>query len=119
MRHAAQGDAFTIPFSGSTGMDYVEDTATIFARAATQAPAGAHVFSLQGQIASTDDIIAAIRELVPAARIAASGAPLPFAPELDEGDLRTVFPGLPRTSLREGTAKTVEFYRKNAALARV
>jgi UDP-glucose 4-epimerase len=119
MRHAAQGAAYTIPFTGSTGMDYVEDTATIFARAATEPPAGAHVFSLQGVIASTDDIIEAIHELVPDARIAATGAPLPFAPELDEGDLRTVFAGLPKTSLREGVAKTVEFYRSHAGLARV
>ncbi len=119
MRHAVQGSAYTIPFTGSTGMDYVEDTATIFARAATQPPPGAHVFSLQGVIASTDDIIAAIRELVPNARIDATGTPLPFAPELDEGALRTVFPALPKTSLREGTAKTVEFYRTHAALARV
>jgi UDP-glucose 4-epimerase len=119
MRHAAQGDAYTIPFTGSTGMDYVEDTATIFARAATEPPPGALVFSLQGVIASTDDIIAAIRELVPDARIDATGAPLPFAPELDERDLRTVFSGLPKTSLREGTSKTVEFYRTHASLARV
>ncbi len=28
-------------------------------------------------------------------------------------------PGLPKTPLREGTAKTVEFYRTHAALARV
>jgi UDP-glucose 4-epimerase len=119
MRHAAAGSAYTIPFTGSTGMDYVEDTATIFARAATEPPAGAHVFSLQGVIASTDEIIAAIRELEPKAEIDATGAPLPFAPKLDEGDLRTVFSDLPKTSLREGTAKTVEFYRKHASLARV
>src|SRR5450755_3058915 len=119
MRHAAHGDAYTIPFTGSTGMDYVEDTATVFARAATEPPSGAHVFSLQGVIASTGDIIAAIRELIPEARIDATGAPLPFAPELDEGALRAIFPGLPKTSLREGTAKTVEFYRTHASLARV
>lgn len=118
MRHAAQGDGYTIPFTGSTGMDYVEDTAAVFARAATDAPPGAHVFSLQGVVASTDEIIAAIRELEPSARIDATGKPLPFAPELDEGDLRTVFVGLPQTTLREGTAKTMAFYRHNAALAR-
>jgi nucleoside-diphosphate-sugar epimerase len=119
MRHAAHGNAYTIPFTGSTGMDYVEDTATIFARAATEPPPGAHVFSLQGVIASTDDIIAAIRERVPDARIDATGAPLPFAPQLDEGALRSVFAGLPKTSLRDGTLKTIEFYRTHAALARV
>jgi UDP-glucose 4-epimerase len=118
MCHAAQGQRYTIPFSGSTGMDYVEDTATIFARAATEPPAGAHVFSLQGMIASVDEIIATIREFVPDAQIDATGVPLPFAPELDEGALRTVFPNLQRTSLAEGTEKTLEFYRKNPALAR-
>ncbi|GAC1592957.1 MAG: SDR family oxidoreductase [Candidatus Velthaea sp.] len=118
MRHAAQGESYTIPFTGSTGMDYVEDTATVFARAATNTPKGAHVFSLQGVIASTDDIIREINTLVPGVKIDASGAPLPFAPELDEGDLRKVFPNLPQTSLAEGTVKTVEFYRKHRSLAR-
>ena len=119
MRHAAQGDAYTIPFTGSTGMDYVEDTAAIFARAATSTPPGAHVFSLQGTIASTDEIVAAISACVPNARIDATGKPLPFAPELDERDLRTVFPGLPKTSLAHGTERTIAFYRKHRALARV
>lgn len=119
MRHAAQGEAYTIPFTGSTGMDYVEDTAAIFARAATNTPPGAHVFSLQGTIASTDEIVAAIGACVPNARIDATGKPLPFAPELDERDLRTVFPGLPKTSLAHGTERTIAFYRKHRALARV
>jgi UDP-glucose 4-epimerase len=115
MRHAAQGGSYTIPFTGQTGMDYVEDTATIFARAATHTPPGAHVFSLQGVIASTDDIIQTIRRYVPDAEITATGAPLPFAPELDEGDLRTVFANLPKTSLAEGTQKTIAFYGKPVA----
>jgi UDP-glucose 4-epimerase len=119
MCRAAQDQAYTIPFTGQTGMDYVEDTATVFARAATQTPSGAHVFSLQGVIASTDEIIATIRTTIPGARIDATGAPLPFSPTLDEGDLRTVFAGLPQTSLAEGTRKTIEFYREHAALARV
>lgn len=119
MRHAAQGSAYTIPFTGQTGMDYVEDTAAVFARAATKTPPGAHVFSLQGVIASTDDIIGAIRTLVPNATIDARGPHLPFAPELDEGELRTIFAGLPQTSLAEGTAKTIAFYRMHSSLARV
>jgi len=114
MRHAAQGEAYTIPFTGATGMDYVEDTATVFARAATQTPLGAHVFSLQGTIASTDAIVRAIQAIVSGAAIDASGAALPFAPELDEGDLRVVFPDLPKTSLAVGTEKTIAFYRASA-----
>ncbi len=118
MQHAAIGTPYTIPFTGSTGMDYVEDTAAIFARAATEAPPGAHVFSLQGSIASVETIVATIRGLIPDAQIDATGGPLPFAPELDEGALRKVFPDLPRTSLEDGTAKTIDFYRRNSALSR-
>ncbi|MFN2459842.1 MAG: NAD-dependent epimerase/dehydratase family protein, partial [Candidatus Velthaea sp.] len=118
MRQAVKGEPYTIPFTGQTGMDFVGDTATIFARAATEPPEGAFAFSLQGVIASTDDIIVAVRDIVPDAQIDAAGPPLPFAPELDEGDLRRVFPGLPQTSLADGTRATIDFYRRHAALGR-
>jgi nucleoside-diphosphate-sugar epimerase len=112
MRAAAEGRAYTMPFTGSTGMDYVGDTAAIFARAATETPAGAHVFSLQGTLASTDDIIAAIKGVVPDAAISAEGPHLPIAARLDETDLRSVFPNLPRTQLDIGTRATIEHYRR-------
>ncbi|HEY0615368.1 MAG TPA: NAD-dependent epimerase/dehydratase, partial [Candidatus Elarobacter sp.] len=54
MRAAAEGRPYTIRFTGATGMDYVEDVAAIFARAATETPDGAHAFSLQGQLARVD-----------------------------------------------------------------
>jgi UDP-glucose 4-epimerase len=112
MRAAAEGRAYTIPFTGSTGMDFVGDTAAVFARAATETPEGAYAFSLQGTLASTDDILAAIRAEAPHAEIDASGPHLPIAARLDEGELRSVFPHLPRTSLETGTRLTIEHYRK-------
>jgi nucleoside-diphosphate-sugar epimerase len=111
MRAAAEGRPYTIPFTGSTGMDFVGDTAAVFARAATETPEGAHVFSLQGTLASTDDILAAIRGVAPGCEINAHGPHLPIAPQLDEGELRTVFEHLPRTSLDAGTELTIEHYR--------
>jgi nucleoside-diphosphate-sugar epimerase len=112
MRAAAEGRPYTIPFTGSTGMDFVGDTAAVFARAATETPEGAHVFSLQGTLASTDDILAAIRSAAPGSEIDAHGPHLPIAPRLDEGELRTVFEHLPRTSLDAGTQFTIEHYRR-------
>jgi UDP-glucose 4-epimerase len=116
MRAAAEGKPYTIPFTGATGMDFVGDVASAFVGAATKAPRGAHSFSLAGVAASTEEIIAAIRSVIPSAEITATGEPLPFPPRLDEGELRNVFPDLPRTSLLEGTRQTIEFYRP--ALAR-
>jgi nucleoside-diphosphate-sugar epimerase len=114
MRAAAEGRAYTIPFTGSTGMDFVGDTAAAFARAATETPEGAQVFSLQGTLASTDDIIGAIRVAAPGSDITAEGPHLPIAARLDEGNLRNVFPNLPRTSLEDGTRYTIDYYRKLA-----
>jgi nucleoside-diphosphate-sugar epimerase len=111
MRAAAEGKPYTIPFTGSTGMDYVADVAAAFARAGTDTPDGAFAYSLQGVVASVGEIIAAIEQCVPGAAIDASGPPLPFSPVVDEADLRTRFAGLPQTGLLEGTRATIEHYR--------
>jgi UDP-glucose 4-epimerase len=110
MRAAAEGRPYTIRFTGATGMDYVEDVAAIFARAATETPDGAHAFSLQGQLARIDEVLAAIREVVPNADVRAEGPELMFAAELDEVPLHESFPGVKRTSLRDGTRETIAFY---------
>jgi UDP-glucose 4-epimerase len=117
MRAAAEGKPYTIRFTGATGMDYVEDIAVIFARAATDTPDGAHVFSLQGQLATMDDVLKAIHEVVPDAQINAEGSPLMFAAELDEKPLHALFPNIARTPLTEGTRKTIDFYARTAALS--
>ena len=111
MRAAAEGQPYAIRFTGATGMDYVEDVARIFARAATETPDGAHVFSLQGQLATMDEVLAAIRAVIPDAEVRAEGAPLMFAAEVDESPLHALFPGVRRTPLAEGTDATIDFYR--------
>jgi UDP-glucose 4-epimerase len=111
MRAAAEGRPYTIRFTGATGMDYVEDVATIFARAATETPDGAHAFSLQGQLARIDEVVAAIRAEVPDANVRAEGPELMFAAELDEKPLHMLFPGVERTALQSGTKATIAFYR--------
>lgn len=116
MRAAAEGRPYTIRFTGATGMDYVEDVARIFARAATETPDGAHVFSLQGQLARVDEVISAIRAEVPDADIRAQGDELMFAAEIDEAPLHARFPGFERTALDAGTRATIEFYRRSTAL---
>lgn len=111
MRAAAEGRPYVIRFTGATGMDYVEDVAAIFARAATDTPNGAYAFSLQGQLARIDEVVDAIRSEVPGADVRAEGPELMFAAELDEAPLHALFPGLHRTPLGKGTSETIAFYR--------
>jgi nucleoside-diphosphate-sugar epimerase len=112
MRAAAEGRPYTIRFTGATGMDYVEDVAAIFARAATETPDGAHAFSLQGQLARVDEVLAAIKAEVPDADVRAEGPELMFAAELDEAPLHATFQGIHRTPLAEGIRKTIAFYKR-------
>jgi hypothetical protein len=86
--------------------------ATIFARAATETPDGAHAFSLQGQLATVAEVLAAIKEVVPGAVVGADGAELMFAAQVDEAPLHAALPGLARTSLLDGTRETIAFYRR-------
>ncbi|MBV8369314.1 MAG: NAD(P)-dependent oxidoreductase [Candidatus Eremiobacteraeota bacterium] len=112
MRAAAENRPYTIRFTGATGMDYVEDVAAIFARAATETPDGAHAFSLQGQLATMDDVLDAIRRIVPAAEVRAEGPELMFAAAIDETPLHALFPNVRRTPLIDGTRATIAFYRR-------
>jgi UDP-glucose 4-epimerase len=110
-RAAARGEAFTIPYTGVTGMVYVEDVADAFVRALAAPPEGAHLFNLQGETASTERIVECIRALVPAARVQAQGVSMPIAPVLAEDGLRELLPDVMETPLAQGIGKTVEAYR--------
>jgi nucleoside-diphosphate-sugar epimerase len=110
-RAAVRGEAFTIPYTGTTGMVYVEDVADAFVRALSAPRQGAHVFNLQGETASTERLRDCIRCLGPQARVEAAGAPLPIAPVLAGDGLRELLPGVMDTPLAQGIGRTIEAYR--------
>jgi len=116
MRAAAEGRAYTIPFSGGCEMQYAPDVAAAFI-AATRAPfAGATVVNLPGTSVSIDAIVAEIERAAPQAegRIEVAGEPLPFPVELDSSAFAAVVGELPLTPLSVGVAETVEHFGKRA-----
>ena len=113
-RAAARGEAYTIPYQGSAGLVFVDDVAAAYELAALREPDGAHVVNMVGQVASNDDVVAEIRRVVLAARITVAGPVPPFAPDVDPGDVARILPGVPATSLRDGIAQTIAFYRANS-----
>ncbi len=108
---AVRGLPYEIPYTGEVGMVHIDDVAEAFVRALAVPEQRAHVFTLQGETASTDRVIEAIRAQVPSARITAAGASMPIAPRLAEDDLRQHMPELPNTSLATGIARTISTYR--------
>ncbi len=113
-RHAASGKAYTIPFTGLTDLVFVDDVAAALVAAVLRPVTGAHVFNLPGEVASVDQVIAALRALCPGAVLRAEGPPVPVAPHLARHDLHPVLGVLPSTPLAAGLARTVAYYRTGA-----
>jgi UDP-glucose 4-epimerase len=111
-RAAARGEAYDIPYSGSAGLVHVDDVTAAFEMALLRELDGAHVFNLVGEVASNEDVVAAIREVVPGAAVGIHGPGLPIVSDIEEGDLRKVLVGLPRTGLRDGVRRTIDYYRQ-------
>jgi UDP-glucose 4-epimerase len=110
-RAAARGERYTIPFTGSVGMIYVEDVAeAIFAALITDF-SGAHVFNLLGETHSVDDFMAELRRQEPTSKIDATGAPLQTTSDLPADRTAELLPGLTPTTLADGIASTVNYFR--------
>ena len=113
-RAAAWGEAYTIPFSGASGLVYVDDVAAAYEAAVLREIDGAHVVNMSGIPTSNERVIEIIRGMVPDARLSIAGPPLTILPDLDIGNIATVLPGVLQTSVEDGLAATVAFYRANA-----
>ncbi|HEX3291650.1 MAG TPA: NAD(P)-dependent oxidoreductase [Gaiella sp.] len=114
MRAAARGEPYTIGYSGRAQYDYAPDVARAFVTAAGAERTDAAVFNTHGVGASADDVVAAIRAVVPDAEITWEGETLPFPAELEAvGFDRDVGP-FPRTSLDAGVAATIAHFRAAA-----
>ena len=113
MLAAAAGRPFTIPFTGAMNFQFVGEVADIFIRAADAEIAAdqSPVFDLMGAKAEVADIVAELRRVEPAAKIACEGASLPFPVEFDDRPLRRVVGDWTTIPLRDGIARSVETFR--------
>jgi len=111
MLAAARGEPFAIGYTGTAQYDYAPDVARAFVTAAGARREGAAVYNAPGVAASVEEIVEAIRAVVPEAELTWSGDPLPFPPELEAvGFDRDVGP-FPRTPLDVGVAATIAHFR--------
>ncbi len=114
MRAAARGEPYAIGFTGKAQYDYAPDVGRAFVTAAGALRDGAAVYNVPGVAASVDDVIDAVRRVLPDAAITAGGDGLPFPEELEAvGFDREVGP-FPRTPLDVGVAATIAHFRAAA-----
>ena len=114
MLAAAAGRSFMIPFTGALNFQFVGEVADIFIRAADAEIAAdqSPVFDLMGAKAEVADIVAELRRVEPAAKIACEGSSLPFPAEFDDRPLRRVVGDWTTIPLRDGIARSVETFRR-------
>ena len=107
---------FEIPFRGKTAYIHAREVADMFVRCAQKLPAGAHVYTVGGDVADTAGFIETIAACVPdAARyIKVAGGDLPITQRLDDAALRRDYPGLLRIPLEQGVRETVEVFQRRA-----
>lgn len=112
-RAAARGAPAVIGYRGRVGYDYVEDVARAFVRAALETPRGAHLVDLPGELATSEEFVAAIDAAIPgaASQITISGPEIPPNIPPVPHYIANLFPDWRATPLREGVQRTIDFYR--------
>lgn len=112
MKAVALGRPFQIRLSGSMDMQYVGDVAEAFVECLVSKVEGAHIFNLAGDIVTIDGIIGELEKQRPVAKglITNKGPQVPVATRMNDTHIRSLVPGIPRTSLADGIAQTLEVF---------
>jgi nucleoside-diphosphate-sugar epimerase len=111
MRAAVRGEAFTIPFSGTSQLQFAPDAAAAFVAAARAPFSGATVVNIPGAAVSVAEIVETVERLEPGARITVDGPSLPFPPTLDTRAFAAAVGDVPLTPLEAGIAATLAHFR--------
>jgi len=113
-RAAARGEAYTMPITGAFDMIHVADVAAAFMQAMRLTLDDAQVVNLLGHPTTAEDVVAAIRDAVPGARIDCAGEPMPIKSPDSDAVLGQILPSWRPSSLRDGLRSTIDFYRGQA-----
>lgn len=112
IKAAIRGERYEISFGGQAEFQYVDDTAKAFIMAANADFKGAMAYNLGGGTSCIDEIIDAIEEAIPQAKgkITYVNHALPFPRHRDTAELEKVIGIIPRTTLKEGIRRSVEYF---------
>lgn len=112
MRAAALGEAYEIPWSGRTCFQLASDIAEMLVRVCDQTWSGARVTDMSSEVESTDELLAAIKQVVPDARVTlARNERTSPTTGFETAPIEELIGGRPRTPLVEGVRQTVDHFR--------
>ena len=121
MKSVVLGRPFQMRLTGYMDLQYVEDVAETFVRCSLAPTEGAHVFNLEGAVATMENLIHELDRQWPGAAslITAIGPQVPVAYRMDGSQLRRHIPGIPQTPLDIGIRKTLHLFAQLAAGGRL
>jgi nucleoside-diphosphate-sugar epimerase len=113
MLAAAAGQAYRIPFGGTSQFQYAPDAARAFVAAARAAADGASVHNLAGMSVSMAEVVAAITAAAPdsAGRVEFDEVLLPFPGAVDAASFAALVGAIPETPFPEAVADSVARFR--------
>jgi nucleoside-diphosphate-sugar epimerase len=113
MLAAARGEPYHISFGGRSGLQYVDDVARVFIKAARTDFRGAEVFNIGGASVTMEEVVATIEAIVPSQEgtITFEDKALPFPEEMDNSRLVACLGPLHETPLRDGISETISIFK--------
>ena len=113
MLAAASGQAYRIPFGGTSQFQYAPDAAGAFVAAARAPADGASVHNLAGTSVPMGELVAAITAAAPdsAGRIEFEEVLLPFPPAVDAASFVALVGAIPETPFPDAVADSVARFR--------
>lgn len=112
-RAAVRGEPYNVAYRGRVGYDYVEDVARAFVRGALETPPGWHIADLPGEVATSEEFVQAIVDVIPEARskLTVDGPSIPCNIPPQPNYIQCLFPDWQATSLADGVRRTIDYYR--------
>lgn len=107
MRAAARGEAYEIPYSSQMCFQHIDEVCDIILRCLCADVTAPVISELTVEVRSTADVAAAIRKVVPDARITVADVLRPAPAEVDNAALRALLGSWPTVSLEEGARRTI------------
>lgn len=111
MLAAVKGESYEIGFGGKTQFQLASDVALQFIEATNNPLEGAHVYNLGGELLSMEQVISAIKDVIPDADITFKTQLLPFPIGFDDSAMRQALPETYETSFKDGVRQTIEHFK--------
>ncbi len=112
MRAAIRNESYEIPFSGRMCFQHVDEVVEIFIRCLQANPEVPVVSDLTTEINSIDEVVTAIRETVPEARITSAPVQRAAPDGIDNSPLRELLGNWQAVPLNEGVSRTINSLRE-------